>query len=67
LPNRIRRQPNSSSEVLGFIQPGEKVDILEGPSCSNAWIWWRVRSQQTGLTGWTAEGDANDYWLIPVQ
>lgn len=66
LPNRVRSEPNSSSVVLGFLQVGERMDILEGPTCSDQWIWWRVRSLDTGLTGWTAEGDATNYWLVPM-
>lgn len=67
LPNRVRTQPNKNGIVIGFLQPGELMDILEGPSCSNEWIWWRVRSQESGMTGWTAEGDSEDYWLVPVK
>lgn len=65
LPNRVRVQPNTDSPVLGFLQPGDRMDILEGPVCSNQWIWWRVRAHSTGMTGWTAEGDETDYWLVP--
>jgi serine/threonine protein kinase len=66
LPNRVRTQPNTNADVVGFLQPGEQMDILEGPVCSNQWIWWRVRSLSTGMTGWTAEGDATNYWLVPM-
>jgi hypothetical protein len=66
LPNRVRSSASTNAEVLGFIQPGEQVDILEGPTCAQDWVWWRVRSVSTSLEGWTAEGDQEDYWLIPV-
>lgn len=66
LPNRLRREPNTASEVLGMLQPGERMEIIGGPVCSNQWIWWQVRVQATGLTGWTAEGDAANYWLVPA-
>jgi cytoskeletal protein RodZ len=65
-PNRVREQPGTQSRVLGQIQPGEEIEILEGPSCVNGWVWWKVRSQKTGLTGWTAEGNKNIYWLVPL-
>lgn len=65
LANRVRRQPSLSGEVLGYIQPGEEMTVLEGPGCSANWVWWRVRSLETGLEGWTAEGDDNGYWLVP--
>ena len=66
LANRVRTQPNSVSPVVGFIQPGEKVLIIGGPICSNEWIWWQIRSIQSGMTGWTAEGDKTGYWLVPM-
>jgi hypothetical protein len=66
LPNRVREYPGTHSKVLGRIQPSEEVSILEGPGCANNWVWWRIRSEETGLTGWTAEGDHKDYWLIPI-
>jgi serine/threonine protein kinase len=67
LANRVRTQPNGVAAVVGFIQPGEKVTIIGGPICSDEWIWWQVRSLQSGMTGWTAEGDKQGYWLVPSQ
>jgi eukaryotic-like serine/threonine-protein kinase len=67
LANRVRTQPNSVAPVVGFIQPGEKVILIGGPICSDEWIWWQVRSLQSGMTGWTAEGDKQGYWLVPSQ
>ncbi len=66
LPNRVRSQPNTAGTVLGMLQPGERMEIIGGPVCSNQWIWWQIRSQATGLTGWTTEGDAKSYWLVPA-
>jgi len=65
LPNRVREQANITSKILGMIQPGEVVEIIDGPGCSNDWVWWKVRKTD-GLMGWTAEGDGSDYWLLPV-
>jgi eukaryotic-like serine/threonine-protein kinase len=67
LANRVRTQPNGVAPVVGFIQPGETVTIIGGPICSDEWIWWQVRSLQSGMTGWTAEGDKQGYWLVPSQ
>jgi hypothetical protein len=66
LPNRVRSQPNTASTILGMLQPGERMEVIGGPVCSNQWIWWQIRSQATGLTGWTTEGDNKSYWLVPV-
>lgn len=66
LRNRIRTKPSTSGEIIGFIDTGEEIVIVDGPGCSSEWVWWWVRSLDTGLEGWTSEGDAEGYWLIPV-
>jgi hypothetical protein len=63
--NRVRSQPDRESEVLGQMMPGEKFTVLDGPRCADGWAWWRVRSRVQELEGWTAEGNAEQYWLIP--
>lgn len=65
-PNRVRSQPNTSSDILGLLEVGEMMEIIGGPVCSQGWIWWEVRSLEKNLSGWTAEGDGKDYWLVPV-
>lgn len=67
LPNRVRINPSTTANILGFIDPGSRVEILEGPTCEEGWIWWKVRELDTDLEGWTVEGDLNGYWVIPIQ
>ncbi len=64
LPNRIRKEPNTKSTIIGQIKPGEEADTVDGPACSEGWIWWKIK-MPNGLTGWTAEGDGKDYWILP--
>ena len=49
--------------VIGQIQPGENVLVIDGPECANGYTWWKVRSV-AGLEGWTIEGDKDGYWLV---
>jgi hypothetical protein len=66
--NRVRAEPTwTTGAIIGFIYPGEVVDILDGPVCANGVVWWQVQSREQNLTGWTVEGDVNNYWLIPQQ
>ena len=65
LPNNLRRDAGKDSPLLGEIQPGEAMQILEGPQCVDGWVWWKVHILDTELEGWTAEGDGQNYWLIP--
>jgi len=66
VPNRVRALPSTDATIWGWIYSGETVEVLDGPACSNSWVWWKVRSLKTGLTGWTAEGDQDAYWLLPL-
>lgn len=66
LPNRVRKDPSTSATIIGYIDPGGEVEILEGPSCEQGWTWWKVKTLSGDLTGWTAEGDKDGYWLIPI-
>ena len=66
LANRVRESPGTQAAILGHVRPGEEVAVLKGPECASGWVWWRVTSVKTGLTGWTSEGDDSDYWLVPV-
>lgn len=64
LPNRVRKEPNTEAEILGHINPGGGMDIIDGPACANGWVWWKVKNADN--EGWTPEGDLETYWLIPI-
>ncbi len=64
LPNRVRQGASKMYAVIGYIQPGQVVKIIDGPVCADGWVWWKVKTD-SGLVGWTAEGDAQAYWLVP--
>ncbi len=64
IPNRVRKEPNRQGEILGLINPGASMNILDGPVCADNWVWWKVKNAD--LEGWMAEGDAETYWMIPL-
>lgn len=64
--NRLRDSPYTDRNIIGYIDVSEKVKIIDGPSCSNHWIWWKVESLKDGEIGWTVEGDKQNYWLVPL-
>jgi DNA-binding beta-propeller fold protein YncE len=64
IPNRIRKEPSRDSDTLGLIGPGGGMTIIDGPACANGWVWWKVKNAE--YEGWTAEGDKETYWLIPL-
>jgi streptogramin lyase len=65
LPQRLHAKPAQDAERTGWIQPSETARILEGPTCAEGQVWWRVETLNGGYQGWAAEGDDADYWLIP--
>jgi len=65
LPNRVRGGAGKAYGVIGRIQPGQVVKVIDGPVCADGWAWWQIRSEDSGIVGWTAEGDDHDYWLVP--
>jgi hypothetical protein len=67
LANTVRATPNLKGEKTGIIPAGQEIELLEGPRCVNDYNWWRVKDLKTNLTGWTAEGDHKNYWLVPIQ
>lgn len=64
VPNRVRKEPNREAEVLGHITPGGSMELIDGPQCADGWVWWKVKN--ANLEGWTAEGDPETYWLVPL-
>ncbi|MBN8592093.1 MAG: hypothetical protein J0M33_10040 [Anaerolineae bacterium] len=52
-------------DVVGQMRPGGNFVVLEGPICGiDNMTFWLV--QYDDIVGWTAEGEADDYWLEPL-
>ena len=64
--NNVRRNPNLSADRLGFLEPGEEMEVTDGPICADNMIWWRIHALDKNLAGWTSEGDSDNYWLVPL-
>ncbi len=63
-PNRLRDSPALAGKLLATMPAEEVIKVLEGPRCTpDGIVWWKVDFQ--GLIGWTAEGQANIYYLEP--
>jgi hypothetical protein len=67
IENNLRDKPSTEALLTGTLEPGEFVNIVNGPACMGAYVWWSVVSRSSTRAGWTAEGDWNNYWLVKVQ
>jgi hypothetical protein len=66
-PNNVRSAPGINQELIGTIDPGRGMEILEGPVCNNSLQWWKVQAFESGLIGWTPEGNQESEWLIACE
>jgi hypothetical protein len=64
-PNNIRAEARLDSPVIAQFAPNEIAEVIDGPVCIDGFRWWYVSNED--FAGWTAEGNATEYWLVPVQ
>jgi len=64
-PNNVRSSPGKSGKVVGRLKVGETALILDDFRCVDKIVWWKVRTS-SGVVGWTAEGQGEDRFIIPV-
>jgi uncharacterized protein YgiM (DUF1202 family) len=64
LPNNLRSGPSPSSPLIGQIPSGGVFSVISGPQCAGGYYWWQVN--YNGVTGWTPEGGAGQYWVEPA-
>jgi hypothetical protein len=64
-PNRIREYPGADAPIVGEIPSGASFSVVSGPSCDGTTItWWYVEYED--ITGWTAEGQDDTYFVEPA-
>ncbi|MBZ0318916.1 MAG: tetratricopeptide repeat protein [Anaerolineae bacterium] len=62
--NNLRREPSVEAESVGAIPPDTTFEVIGGPVCVDDTVWWYADYE--GVQGWTAEGQAPDYWVAPI-
>jgi uncharacterized protein YgiM (DUF1202 family) len=56
LPLRLRAGPGLDQSVLGQLQPGTRMTLLDGPQSADNYAWWHIRADD-GREGWVAGND----------
>jgi len=63
-PNRLRAAPSINGEILSEIPINEPFIVNNGPVCADGFAWWNINHK--GISGWTAEGNQDTYWIEPL-
>ena len=65
--NSLRETPDThpSDNIIGYIYPGDVVEIIDGPVCNYGWVLWKVMTT-TYEEAWTPETDGEEFWILPV-
>ncbi|MAS35985.1 MAG: hypothetical protein CL610_18400 [Anaerolineaceae bacterium] len=62
VPLRVRSAPGG--DVVTQIGEGTAFNVIGGPQCQGGYAWWQIRTGNA-VEGWSAEGDANSYFMEP--
>ena len=65
VPNRLRSLPSTDGDIVGELPGGSEFTVLDGPACGGVYTWFFV--DYNGITGWTAEGTGQNYYIEPVR
>ncbi|MBN1453200.1 MAG: SH3 domain-containing protein [Anaerolineales bacterium] len=60
----LRFEPSMSSNQIASLFAGDEFWVLEGPVCSDGYVWWQINYHDQ--VGWAIEGEMEDYWLEPI-
>lgn len=63
----IRTMPGTSAAQVTRASSGQEFTVLAGPQSANGFIWYQIRSDDGGTTGWAADGNDTQRWLSPLE
>lgn len=62
----LRRQPSKNARISKYLQPGDRMVILEGPKCILDMVWWYVEMVNQDVEGWLLETEERTFFVEPV-
>lgn len=60
----LRASPSVAASLVGGIPQDAVFMVLDGPVCADGFAWWEVRYRR--FTGWAAESNTTDYWMVSL-
>ncbi|TVR22529.1 MAG: SH3 domain-containing protein [Anaerolineaceae bacterium] len=64
-PLNIRADAGTDARIIGRLEVGDVVRIIDGPRCANGFVWYLMERIDGDGTGWIAEGEASFYYIEP--
>lgn len=64
---KVRANAGTSSPVQHQVPDKTQLAVVEGPVDADGYRWWKVSSESGSISGWAAEGDAEERWLTPLE
>jgi len=66
IPNNVRDNVGTDgTNVVAVIPAGESFTVIGSPQCdAQGRRWYPIQYNQ--FTGWTAEGEGSEYWVVPA-
>lgn len=55
----------AAGNLITQIQEGTAFTVLAGPQCVDGYVWYQLNFAN-GMTGWSAEGDNDGYFIEPT-
>ena len=60
---RLREMPSLNGNIKRYLQPGMKLQIIDGPAVVNDYNWWLVEIEESKIYGWVVE---EAYWYASI-
>jgi len=62
---RVRETPGVAGNVLVDMKRDDRFTVIGGPECADNFWWWQIVTDG-GITGWSAEGTTDNYFVVPI-
>lgn len=61
----VRETPGKNAALAARVVRGTQFTVRGGPTKQDDLVWWQLEGEN--VSGWAAEGDADNRWLTPIE
>jgi hypothetical protein len=62
----VRVLPGINNAIEARLGIRERFIVLDGPTCTDGFAWYRISANGGTIDGWIAEGDNSAYFVAPI-